>query len=45
MSLELGDDTETVVEVVYPHIVNRFEEEYGERVDRLQYLEPETLSD
>lgn len=45
MGLELDEDTETVLDVVYPHIVNRFEEEYGGRVDRLQYLDPEDLND
>ena len=45
MSLELSDDTDTVVGVVYPYIINRFEDEYADCVDWLQYLEPEKLND
>jgi len=35
--------TETFLDVVYPHMVNRFEEEYSDRVDALQYMPPEQL--
>jgi hypothetical protein len=46
LNLELnGVETESVLDVVYPQLVNRFEEEYGDTVDRLQYLAPERFDD
>ena len=45
MDLEFDYDSETVFEVVYPQIITRFEQEYGDSVDQLQYYSPEDLTE
>ena len=45
IDLEFDYDSETVLEVVYPNIIDRFEDEYGDSVDRLQYYSSEKLTE
>jgi len=45
LTLDFEDtSTETFLDVVYPHFVNRFEEEYGDSVDELLYYPPERVA-
>jgi hypothetical protein len=44
LEIEYEDiDTETFLDVVYPHFVEKFEERYGDSADDLLYYDPENL--